>query len=157
MNLFGILGLLLVTSLLVSAILLGSPLIIFFNTVSVIIIVLGTLSVTMAAHGIDGVLKYLLGGMSRLLLPANATPWSAQECTQAVHVARSAGTSAILLAGCGGLIGVIQMLQQMDDPTKIGPAMAVALLTSFYAVLGNLLIFIPLARYFSEAALKVEG
>lgn len=40
----------------------------------------------------------------------------------------------------GTLIGLVQMLQTMDDPSKIGPAMAVALLTTFYgAVLANAL------------------
>ncbi len=45
----------------------------------------------------------------------------------------------------GTLIGLVQMLQTMDDPSKIGPAMAVALLTTFYgAVLANV-IFAPMA------------
>ena len=35
----------------------------------------------------------------------------------------------------GTLIGLVSMLQNMDDPTAIGPAMAVALLTLFYGVL----------------------
>lgn len=39
----------------------------------------------------------------------------------------------------GTLIGLVQMLQTMDDPAAIGPAMAVALLTTFYgAVIANL-------------------
>ena len=38
----------------------------------------------------------------------------------------------------GTLIGLVQMLQTMDDPASIGPAMAVALLTTFYgAVIAN--------------------
>lgn len=38
----------------------------------------------------------------------------------------------------GTLIGLVQMLQTMDDPAAIGPAMAVALLTTFYgAVIAN--------------------
>lgn len=45
----------------------------------------------------------------------------------------------------GTLIGLVQMLQTMDDPSSIGPAMAVALLTTFYgAVLANV-IFAPMA------------
>lgn len=45
----------------------------------------------------------------------------------------------------GTLIGLVQMLQNMSDPAAIGPAMAVALLTTFYgAVLANVL-FIPMA------------
>jgi chemotaxis protein MotA len=40
----------------------------------------------------------------------------------------------------GTLIGLVQMLQTMDDPATIGPAMAVALLTTFYgAVIANIL------------------
>ncbi len=40
----------------------------------------------------------------------------------------------------GTLIGLVQMLQTMDDPATIGPAMAVALLTTFYgAVIANVL------------------
>ncbi len=38
----------------------------------------------------------------------------------------------------GTLIGLVQMLQTMSDPASIGPAMAVALLTTFYgAVIAN--------------------
>lgn len=45
----------------------------------------------------------------------------------------------------GTLIGLISMLKNMDDPSSIGPAMAVALITTFYgAVLANL-VFMPIA------------
>jgi chemotaxis protein MotA len=40
----------------------------------------------------------------------------------------------------GTLVGLVVMLQNMDDPSKIGPGMAVALLTTLYgAVLANAL------------------
>ena len=40
----------------------------------------------------------------------------------------------------GTLIGLVGMLQNMSDPSSIGPAMAVALLTTFYgAILANML------------------
>ncbi len=40
----------------------------------------------------------------------------------------------------GTLIGLVQMLQNMSDPSSIGPAMAVALLTTFYgAVIANVI------------------
>lgn len=46
----------------------------------------------------------------------------------------------------GTLIGLVQMLQTLDDPASIGPSMAVALLTTFYgAVMANL-IFLPIAK-----------
>ncbi|MBP7461649.1 MAG: MotA/TolQ/ExbB proton channel family protein [Candidatus Delongbacteria bacterium] len=44
----------------------------------------------------------------------------------------------------GTLIGLVQMLKTMDDPSTIGPGMAVALITTFYGALMANLIFIPL-------------
>lgn len=55
------------------------------------------------------------------------------------------GTFAPALGLIGTLIGLVQMLQNMSDPSTIGPAMAIALLTTFYgAILANLL-FTPMA------------
>ncbi len=45
----------------------------------------------------------------------------------------------------GTLIGLVQMLANMDDPKQIGPAMAVALLTTLYgAILANM-VALPIA------------
>jgi len=45
----------------------------------------------------------------------------------------------------GTIIGLIQMLQSMDDPSTIGPAMAVALVTTFYGALVANVLFIPVS------------
>ncbi len=45
----------------------------------------------------------------------------------------------------GTLIGLIQMLKNVNDPSSIGPGMAVALLTTFYGTLVANLICLPLA------------
>lgn len=45
----------------------------------------------------------------------------------------------------GTLIGLVQMLGNLDDPTKIGPAMAVALLTTLYGAILSTMVFTPLA------------
>ncbi len=55
------------------------------------------------------------------------------------------GTYAPAMGMIGTLIGLVKMLQTMDDPSSIGPAMAVALLTTFYgAILANI-IFTPMS------------
>ncbi|MBI2567100.1 MAG: MotA/TolQ/ExbB proton channel family protein [Candidatus Schekmanbacteria bacterium] len=55
------------------------------------------------------------------------------------------GNFAPALGMIGTLIGLVQMLQNMSDPTSIGPAMAVALITTLYgAVIANL-VCIPIA------------
>jgi chemotaxis protein MotA len=45
----------------------------------------------------------------------------------------------------GTLIGLVLMLSQLDDPSAIGPGMAVALLTTLYGSLMANLIFLPMA------------
>tara|TARA_R110002073_G_scaffold38653_2_gene110686 strand:+ start:3934 stop:4698 length:765 start_codon:yes stop_codon:yes gene_type:complete len=55
------------------------------------------------------------------------------------------GDVAPAMGMIGTLIGLVQMLSSMDDPKSIGPAMAVALLTTLYgAVLANM-VAIPIA------------
>ena len=45
----------------------------------------------------------------------------------------------------GTLIGLIQMLHELDDPSKIGAGMAVAMVTTFYGAFVANLIYLPLA------------
>jgi chemotaxis protein MotA len=45
----------------------------------------------------------------------------------------------------GTLIGLVQMLNHLTNPSGIGPAMAIALLTTFYGVLLSTLFFLPIA------------
>ncbi len=55
------------------------------------------------------------------------------------------GNIAPAMGLIGTLIGLVQMLQKINNPSDIGPAMAIALLTTFYgAVLAQLVCF-PIA------------
>lgn len=56
------------------------------------------------------------------------------------------GTLAPAFGMIGTLIGLINMLRTLDDPSTIGPSMAVALITTFYGSLLANLIFLPLAN-----------
>jgi chemotaxis protein MotA len=69
----------------------------------------------------------------------------AQRHSPGVSIFESLGAISPAMGMVGTLIGLVQMLQNMSDPASIGPAMAVALLTTFYgAVLANI-IFLPIA------------
>ena len=63
----------------------------------------------------------------------------------AERVFRGIGDSAPALGMIGTLVGLVQMLNDMDDPASIGPAMAIALLTTFYGVALAQVIFLPMA------------
>lgn len=75
------------------------------------------------------------------------------------------GTFAPAMGMVGTLIGLVQMLQSMSDPSSIGPAMAVALITTFYGALIANLFALPMAgklaaRSVEESMLKgmiIEG
>jgi len=55
------------------------------------------------------------------------------------------GAAAPAFGMIGTLIGLVQMLANLDDPSSIGVGMATALLTTFYGAFAANLIFIPLA------------
>ncbi|MCF6287078.1 MAG: MotA/TolQ/ExbB proton channel family protein [Candidatus Hydrogenedentes bacterium] len=60
--------------------------------------------------------------------------------TMGASIIDAAATYAPAFGMIGTLIGLVQMLANMEDPSSIGPAMAVALLTTLYgAVLANLI------------------
>ena len=68
-----------------------------------------------------------------------------QRHTTGQNVFKSMGDAAPAFGMIGTLIGLVQMLASMEDPSTIGPAMAIALLTTMYgAVIANL-ICLPLA------------
>ncbi|MCB1152494.1 MAG: MotA/TolQ/ExbB proton channel family protein [Deltaproteobacteria bacterium] len=60
-------------------------------------------------------------------------------------ILQTAGTISPAMGMIGTLIGLVQMLQNMADPSAIGPAMAVALLTTFYGAMLANVVFNPLA------------
>ena len=85
-----------------------------------------------AADELEEVLRHdLHAGLHRILRSA--------------AVLRRAADYAPAMGLIGTLIGLVQMLGHLDQPSQIGPSMAVALLTTFYgAVLANM-VFSPLA------------
>ena len=64
--------------------------------------------------------------------------WGAKVFTATGDVAPAMGM-------IGTLIGLVQMLSNMDDPKQIGPAMAVALLTTLYGAMIANMYAIPIA------------
>jgi chemotaxis protein MotA len=65
--------------------------------------------------------------------------------SKGVDILEGMGADGPAFGMIGTLIGLVQMLQNMSDPSSIGPAMAVALLTTFYgSVIANVFT-IPVA------------
>ncbi|NOX08939.1 MAG: flagellar motor protein PomA [Gammaproteobacteria bacterium] len=65
------------------------------------------------------------------------------ELGQAIF--KAMGDVAPAMGMIGTLIGLVQMLSNMDDPKQIGPAMAVALLTTLYGAIIATVFALPVA------------
>lgn len=61
------------------------------------------------------------------------------------QIFRAIGDVAPAFGMIGTLVGLVQMLSDMSDPGSIGPAMAVALLTTLYGAMIANLVAIPIA------------
>jgi len=85
----------------------------------------------------------------------NAERAAAQDrAAKSSAVLRRAAEIAPAMGLIGTLVGLVQMLSVLDDPAQIGPAMAVALITTFYgAILGNM-VLAPLAAKLDRLSLE---
>jgi chemotaxis protein MotA len=203
MDLATIIGIVLSMGLVLSAILMGSSLVIFISIPSALIVMGGTIGATLVNYplgqvlGVMGVIKktlfsslddpgelivrfmdyanrarregilslepllkeitddYLRKGLQ--LTVDGLEPQTIQEVLETevqyleqrhesgVEIVAAMGAYAPALGMIGTVVGLVQMLQSMSDPSTIGPAMAVALLTTLYgAILANL-VFNPMS------------
>lgn len=77
---------------------------------------------------------------------------TAHRNAQAANILHKAADVAPAMGLIGTLIGLVQMLGNLNDPGSIGPSMAVALITTFYgAILANM-VFAPLAAKLERAS-----
>lgn len=81
--------------------------------------------------------------ISRILYQESAAIEASQY--QSAQVLQKAAEYAPAMGLIGTLVGLVHMLGNLSDPASIGPAMAVAILTTFYGALLANLVFSPLA------------
>lgn len=65
--------------------------------------------------------------------------------TEGQRVYKSLGDAAPAFGMIGTLVGLVQMLGNMEDPSSIGPSMAVALLTTLYGAVVSNLVCLPIS------------
>ena len=125
---FGLLGL---GALASAGSLVGQPWV-YFNAPSALLVVGGTCLFTLAFHPMSVV-------AASLGIAYGRGPLSAESAKEPLAVLGTMRMLAVGLGVLGTLIGLVSMLANMDDPSAIGPAMAVALLTLLYGIgLGEL-------------------
>ncbi len=71
---------------------------------------------------------------------------------RAASILRRASEVAPAMGLIGTLVGLVQMLANLENPDTIGPAMAVALLTTFYGAILGTVVMAPLAAKIEKTA-----
>lgn len=120
--LFTVLG----TGLFLAAVLCGGSVMAFVNVPSILIVIGGMICFSLAHHDADAIkeaIEHALGNEP------------SQNLQKDISVLATLRKTTYGSGVAGTLIGLVQMLQNLDDPSSIGPAMAVALLTALYSVL----------------------
>ncbi len=117
--------------------LLGGDLAAFLDLASVTITLGGSAVFTLAAHGPSRVWDAISAGFRQ-------DPVEQDEASQHARVLQSLRGALIGTGVIAFLIGGVHMLQHMDDPSQIGPAVAVALLSVLYSVTLAELIVAPM-------------
>jgi chemotaxis protein MotA len=71
--------------------------------------------------------------------------WQRQRHSMGKKIMDQMGAFAPAFGMIGTLVGLVLMLQNLDDPSKIGGGMATALLTTLYGAMASNMLFLPLA------------
>ena len=94
--------------------------------------------------GIDLVVSGYSGEEVRQILN-NMIDTSFGRNTVLVSILRAMGAAAPAFGMVGTLVGLVIMLDNMQDPSALGPALAIALITTLYGVLLARWVFLPTA------------
>lgn len=101
-------------------------------------------SIPFMARGIQMLVDGLDASQIRQMLEDEAD-LIAERHEAGSRIFKALGDVAPAMGMIGTLVGLVQMLSNMSDPKAIGPAMAVALLTTLYGAMIATVIALPLA------------
>ena len=134
MYLIGIIVFLALTSVLMTF---SAPPLVFLDFPSLLVILGVTVPILLAS----GLLPDL--GKGFRLMTAKENPFTLLELKRIRQACRLTQRTLPLAGVLGTLVGLVGMLTHLDDPTKIGPAVAMSVLTIVYAII-LLFVILPI-------------
>ncbi|MBN2212040.1 MAG: MotA/TolQ/ExbB proton channel family protein [Sedimentisphaerales bacterium] len=110
---------------------------------SMIFVIAGILAVLLLSHRKDtwSAVYRCLCSQAHILTP--------QERSNVAGFMHTGSRAALAFGILGQVLGLMVILMNMDDPAKIGPGMAMALLTLFYGIIISEIVFNPLYKRFA--------
>ena len=146
MNIRTMSALVVMMTTIVCAILMGGPLAHFVSVPGLLLFFSVTIGVVLWGNSLDDI----AGGVSDWLGNRALDDAGRERCHR---IFSQAANFAVASGFVGVLIGLVQMLQNLEDPSAIGPAMAMALLSLLYAVVFGEIIL----RSVAEDCLSPRG
>ena len=122
----------------------NSDILFFIDIPSLLFVTVMPLFFTLGFHGPSDLSKAVSSSLIAKKLDEQSS-FSYQQTLSSWRLTTSA--SGVI----GSLIGFVSMLAEMDDPSKIGPAMAVSLLTALYAVIISELLIAPMINRLKQS------
>lgn len=83
------------------------------------------------------------------VLEGDTEAFAAQR-RQAIRIWESAGGTAPTMGILGAVLGLVQVMQHLSDPSQLGPGIAVAFVATLYGVGFANLVFLPVANRMQE-------
>ena len=90
----------------------------------------------------------------------NEIKYFVKRHTQTADIYKSMGAYAPIFGLLGTLIGVVQVLRNLTDPSSMGQSMAIAITTTFYGIFSTNFLFLPIAGKLTAATdkeAKIDG
>ena len=131
-------GFSLAAAFIIAGIMYGGQLLSFFDVPSIFIVFGVLIGGTVASFPVNHIIAMTMAYFSQ-------EPLTEDQALRAHFFFHSLANLALAGGITGCLIGLVNMLRNLDDPSHIGPAMAVALLTPLYGCLLGELFLRPAA------------
>lgn len=120
----------------------------FVDPLSIVFVLLSNIALVIATKS----MKSFIYGVK--VISSSKTEIHKKKLSESIEVFSLLLKTSIGIGFIGFIIGLIALLHVLDDPTSIGPAIAVSLLTVLYSVLFATLILIPAKFLLNKIARK---
>jgi flagellar motor component MotA len=114
----------------------GGNIWIYFDLPSILLVPIATIAVLRTS--------WSFGAMGRAFCAAFSDAASKEDMRAADAFFVAAGRIVVLAAGGGVLIGVINMMVNLENPKMLGPNLALALVGALYAIVSRMFVFEPM-------------
>ena len=114
------------------------------------IVVVGTFFFALSHHSLPEVRSALFAGLSDGAVGVD-------DGKRHLAVLSTFRILALALGGLGFVLGLIHIFSHLDDPSKIGPGLAVALIAPLYGIIFSEILVAPLINRLSARVDAAEG